>query len=118
MSDFSLKIGLNVFTSCCYSLTDALMGTELRGTKKVGEASNVVVQEYYVTLYNIQQYLLCEICNKFIIFSIVYLNCNCDTNSTSKHNTNSTLKHNTNSTSKHNMFSGFSVTFMCFDYVK
>jgi len=49
LSDLSLKIRPNVFTSGCYSLTDALTGTELRRAKEAGEASNVVVQEYYVT---------------------------------------------------------------------
>jgi hypothetical protein len=54
LSDSSLKISLNVFTSLRYSITDAVTGTELRRAKKAREASNVVVKEYYVTLYNIQ----------------------------------------------------------------
>ena len=50
LSDSSLKKRLNVFTSCRYSITNALTGTELRRAKKAREANNVVVQEYYVTL--------------------------------------------------------------------
>jgi len=49
LSDLSLKIHQNVISSCCYSLTDALTGAELRRVKKAGEANNIVVQEYYVT---------------------------------------------------------------------
>jgi hypothetical protein len=83
------KIRLNVFTSCCYSLSDALTGAELRGSKKAGEENNVVVQEYYVTLYNSIYYV--KVHNKFIIFSTVYLNRNNDINSKSKHNKVSAL---------------------------
>jgi len=54
LSNLSPKIRLNVFTSCCYSLTDALTDIELRRAKKAREARNAVVQEYYVTFYNIQ----------------------------------------------------------------